>query len=681
MHLCTFTKFRSLISALLLVFFTISNVFFPHSQAIAQIVSSSPVVLPPVGQLIPLSLNYSPVLIKGMKFFPDDPYRLAFYLDSGNETYRSDSFEQDNTNLFNYFLAALTVPDEDLWVNLSPHESDRIIPESFGMTEMGRDLLAQDYLLKQISASLMHPDSLSSDELEMIGDELISKVWVVPEKAEVYSVGNSVYVTDSKLKVMTDLDYKSMNGLEGEDETQQNKIIRDVIIPKLEKEVNSGRNFAKLRQIYNSLILAAWYKNKINADDELGSYVNRNKISGLEIEDTGESKKIYSKYVEAYKTGVVNLIKEEYDPQTQNIINRRYFSGGKEFINISKILEEKTSGSDFAMIDSEGDVIEVSVKLHDPYKEKIDFIKRVLGDDKFEKIRKHFKKYLEEQDLLRLENDEEGILNKSGQLKDAETVIEVINIKFYRNMASSNNKLGNLYSLINNHGLKLKSGNKVPVFIAYAFGFISQEIWIKSKNIKKNRNDLTDKQKLEAKRVIALYLKSEDETRADIGLESLFDDEGKIRDADLLKEVIDYKKIKRFSGKDGVAKVIPSIQELKLEKGVNSIDFFRKLVFELGFVSKKVWQDYLDSKNDLLNMSKEFRDRAYSALKVYLENEDSKRKEMQKEGVLDDQGKMNSIKNIEEILSLKYMGESKLGEKAVYYIGAYCQKRKIFINM
>ena len=32
------------------------------------------------------------------------------------------------------------------------------MPEAFGQTEMGRDLLAQDYMLKQITASLVYPE-------------------------------------------------------------------------------------------------------------------------------------------------------------------------------------------------------------------------------------------------------------------------------------------------------------------------------------------------------------------------------------------------------------------------------------------------------------------------------------------------------------------------------------------
>ena len=43
-------------------------------------------------------------------------------------------------------------------INLSPYEKDRIIPQRFGLTEMGRDLLAEDYMLKQITASLIYPE-------------------------------------------------------------------------------------------------------------------------------------------------------------------------------------------------------------------------------------------------------------------------------------------------------------------------------------------------------------------------------------------------------------------------------------------------------------------------------------------------------------------------------------------
>ena len=97
--------------------------------------------------------------------------------------------------MIKYFLASLTIPEKDLWVNLSPYEKDRIIPPSFGLTEMGRDLLAEDYMLKQITASLIYPeDEVGKKFWKRIYEEAFkkygttdipvntfNKVWIVPE--------------------------------------------------------------------------------------------------------------------------------------------------------------------------------------------------------------------------------------------------------------------------------------------------------------------------------------------------------------------------------------------------------------------------------------------------------------------------------------------------------------------
>jgi len=38
---------------------------------------------------------------------------------------------------------------------------------------------------------------------------------------------------------------------------------KQIILPLIQNEVNHGENFAQLRQIYNSLLLAAWFKNNL----------------------------------------------------------------------------------------------------------------------------------------------------------------------------------------------------------------------------------------------------------------------------------------------------------------------------------------------------------------------------------------------------------------------------------
>jgi len=249
------------------------------------------------------------------------------------------------------------VPEDDLWVNLSPYEKDRIIPQTFGSTEMGRDLLAQDYLLKQLTASLMYPE----DQLGKLFWEKVykkayqqygttelpyntfNKVWIMPETATVYENEDTAYVIESRLKVMLDEDYlaldkninaKNLNKTEINQKDIKNlnnlssSVIRSVILPAIEKEVNEGESFANLRQIYSSLILATWFKRNLK-ESLLGKvYVDQNKISGFTLKDKNIKEKIYQQYLKAFKKGVYDYVQEDFEPATQQIIPRKYFSGG-----------------------------------------------------------------------------------------------------------------------------------------------------------------------------------------------------------------------------------------------------------------------------------------------------------------------------------------------------------------
>ena len=60
-------------------------------------------------------------------------------------------------------------------------------------------------------------------------------------------------------------------------------------------------------------------------------YADKNKVAGVNIDDPQEKQKIYQRYLQAFKKGVYNYIKEEPDLLTQQVIPRKYFSGGVNF--------------------------------------------------------------------------------------------------------------------------------------------------------------------------------------------------------------------------------------------------------------------------------------------------------------------------------------------------------------
>jgi len=315
--------------------------------------------LPDPQMMIALTPHFIPAVMKGIKVFPDNPLRFDFIIDTGNTHFEGKTLKTESSKLIKYFLTSLTIPEDELWVNLSPYEKNRIISDKFGITEMGRDLLAEDYVLKQLASSLMYPEDELGEKFwnkvyhkafknygtTDIAVNTFNKVWIVPEVATIHESGEVAFIVETHLKVMLEGDYfalnEDMNNKKGseipsEDKTKElsdvsSQIIQEVILPEIEKEVNNGQNFVALRQIYHSMIMATWFKRNLR-ESLLGRlYVEKNKISGIDIKDTQIKEKIYKQYLEAFKLGVYNYIKEDYDPITKKIIPRKYFSGGMKF--------------------------------------------------------------------------------------------------------------------------------------------------------------------------------------------------------------------------------------------------------------------------------------------------------------------------------------------------------------
>ncbi len=375
--------FRKTTHFILIVVFVLTSLGMPL-KADAQTLLD----LPQPGSMVLLSAPYQPALIKGLTIHPDDPFQFDFIVDIGQDKLKGDILKAEGEKQIKYFLASLAIPEKDWWVNLSPYEKDKTAPEALSQTDLGRDLLAQDYILKQITASLIYPekelgkvfwDKVYAKTREMYGNVNIpvntfNKVWITSDQAEVFERGQTVIVTKSHLKVMLEEDYlasqkhaagdaysqtvspsrhPSPRGVAGDEAivplTAQVKqsasqasagnssvtgpalasqVIREIILPELEKEVNEGRNFANLRQIYQALILASWYKKNLKEALLNQTYADKSTVTGIDLEDKTVKEQIYNRYLQAYKKGVFNFIKEERVNERSE--PRKYFSGGMD---------------------------------------------------------------------------------------------------------------------------------------------------------------------------------------------------------------------------------------------------------------------------------------------------------------------------------------------------------------
>lgn len=285
--------------------------------------------LPEPSKLLLISQEYDMPTLKGIKVDLNNPLKLQFIVDSGSQNKLS---QEESELLLSYFLAALTTPNDDLWVNLSPYESDRVIPQKLGITELGRDMLAQDYILKQLSASLTHPDtqsgktywSIENQESGIENLNALNKIWIIPDQAKIYENNGTALITHSSLDVKTEADYlaHAKNNLVIEANRSQ-----DSLLPFIKQELNNGKHFAKVRQIYNSTILAMWFKNKLK-DTFYSQYIDQDKISGVDLDDHKTKDKIFNLYCEAFKKGVYKINKKEKDALSQKTFKKQYFGGG-----------------------------------------------------------------------------------------------------------------------------------------------------------------------------------------------------------------------------------------------------------------------------------------------------------------------------------------------------------------
>ncbi|MBF0570536.1 MAG: hypothetical protein HQL12_01570 [Candidatus Omnitrophica bacterium] len=334
------------------------------------------VILPEPGRMVNLSPSYVPANLIGLQIDSQNPFHIDFLINRAEDQNQGSYNREEYLMMVKYFMGALTVPTKDQWVNLSPYESQRVISGELGFTEMGRDLLSQDYLLKQLTASLMYPEKEIGQKLwkqiyqqvytkygadVKIPVNTFNKVWIMPESAVLYEKGNQVWIVKSSMNVMLETDYLAVMKNKGVDlwkasPKDQNSelsaiskdIIRNIIIPVIKKEVNEGKNFAVLRQIYNAMVLATWYKKDLKQSILTKVYGDAKKVKGIDFVEKSTVEKIYQRYLKAYKKGVFNYIKEDIDPVSQETLPRKYFSGGYTNDEMPNIMKASSSLSEIS---------------------------------------------------------------------------------------------------------------------------------------------------------------------------------------------------------------------------------------------------------------------------------------------------------------------------------------------
>ncbi len=334
--------------------------------------------MPEPGTRLVVSAAFNAALLRGVKFYPRNIFAADFILDEGDRTHSSLEINRAMDSLFKYFLAGVTIPATDLWVNLSPYEHDRITSTVLATTEMGKDLLGQDYVLKQLASSLTYPETALGKEFwrkiyeraqKLYGTTKIpvntfNKIWIVPGKISLYEDATRIFIRKATLKVMMEEDYLARNAASrgrssAADEAIASKardtaiarsqddaaslssqVMREVVLPVIEDEVNRGQNFATLRQVYYALVLGTWFKEKLRKTILGDCYVDKSKTHGALTADLSVKEKIYNAYLESVKLGAYNYQKSEPVAGSMRRLRRQYYSGGFDDAPMADTLHE-----------------------------------------------------------------------------------------------------------------------------------------------------------------------------------------------------------------------------------------------------------------------------------------------------------------------------------------------------
>ena len=251
---------------------------------------------------------YAEVLLRGVRFDPSDPTRFEFIFTQAGKN-KLDQAEAKR--LVRYFFAGLALPPEDIRVNLSPLEENHICSDILATTDLGRDMLEQDHILKRFAAALTDPATSRGQRYwQNATDRSLQKIWIIPDKAVVYEDARGCVIKEATLMVESD---------------NKTAAIQDVILPAIHKAVNVQSEFSRLRQFYNALILSVWFKEKFSEGFYQG-YIGQEHIAGIDLKDNTAKVKVYRAYLDTFRNGVYNLVRTQ---KTGNkILRRRYVAGG-----------------------------------------------------------------------------------------------------------------------------------------------------------------------------------------------------------------------------------------------------------------------------------------------------------------------------------------------------------------
>ncbi len=177
------------------------------------------------------------------------------------------------------FFVWMSLDPSQFWVNLNPDQPDRIMDRALARTHVGKVLLEADLQLKKTMSDAMDPETKTGkrywDRMFHGPDDDVcawTRFWITPKPASVRTSGEDLYILDAGLNVSAQTGDPGSNSCPGQTEERRKyneKVFREVLLPEMERSVNSDAVYADLRRVYLSRVAAEWYRQVSRSRDTM----------------------------------------------------------------------------------------------------------------------------------------------------------------------------------------------------------------------------------------------------------------------------------------------------------------------------------------------------------------------------------------------------------------------------
>jgi LPXTG-motif cell wall-anchored protein len=213
-----------------------------------------------------LSLSYVGKPVRGRNL--DYAYSAAQVDESAGLGYGGKQKAQLISDAFFTWLAL--TPDK-FWVNLNPDQPDKVMDATFGKTDAGRVLLQADLQMK-------HDYARDLDPRQGIGQQLMDAIrraglpcgsvernWIVPKPAQVRADSNGLYILSAPLQVnsvaaVVKTPTPNSCTLSAAQRLTYQTLVRQLVVPDIEKKINTAPQYADLRRVYSARVAAEYVR-------------------------------------------------------------------------------------------------------------------------------------------------------------------------------------------------------------------------------------------------------------------------------------------------------------------------------------------------------------------------------------------------------------------------------------